>query len=440
MKTFIKSLGWLCFAALLAFSGCAKKKSTSWSSYSDPVVTAQMKSFVTEKEAQANAAVRANGQSMPPELNRFFKDADKGDWTAVNSDFKELRDHAPQYEHSGSTDLHLRGTAWAAVVEIWGVFDAMSEGGQKYSTLYANEIINSIPPGSIYFGGTDPGRFLITGMEKNQAKGDPFYLITQNALADDTYLDYVRSMYGKQLYIPTMEDSEKCFRDYTEDAKKRAKNHQLKPGENVQVDSQSGRVAISGEVAVMEINGLIAKVVFDQNSNEDFYVEQSFPLDWMYPYLEPHGMILKLDRHPLPNLSDAILKEDRDYWSNLIQPMIGNWLIGDTSVQQLSDFVKKTFRQHDFTGFSGDPQFFRDSYACKMFSKERASIAELYLWRMGHATNPEDKQRMAHEADFAFKQALALWPQTPEAVSEYKKMLTEEGRDSDASVVTRLGE
>ena len=63
---------------------------------------------------------------------------------------------------------------------------------------YANDIIASIPPGSIYFGGTDPGRFLITAMEKSQVNADPFFLLTQNALADGNYLDYLRSMYGGQ--------------------------------------------------------------------------------------------------------------------------------------------------------------------------------------------------------------------------------------------------
>ncbi len=420
--------------AVLVVSGCAKEKFSSWESFKNPEVVTQLKSFVEEKEAQANAATNA----VVPGYASFFAAAKKGDWLAVNNAFQDFRKHAGQYEHSGKTDERLRGTKWQAVIEVWGTLDSMAEGNEKYSALYANEIIGSIPPGSIYFGGTDPGRFLITGMEKSQVNADPFFLLTQNALADSTYLDYVRTMYGNQLYVPTAEDTEKCFRDYTADAQRRAQNHQLKPGENVQVDQQSGRVAISGQVAVMEINALLAKIIFDRNSNYDFYVEQSFPLDWMYPYLEPHGIILKLNRQPLAGLADTIVKQDHDYWTNLIQPMVGDWLNDDTTVQQVADFDNKVFLQHDLTGFTGDPQFVQSDYSCKMFSKERTSIAGLYVWRMSHATDPDQKQRMAREADFAFRQALALCPSSPEAKVGYADFLRSMNRDSDAAIVSGI--
>ncbi len=422
--------------AMLIPIGCAKKQFTNWKSFQNPVVSAQVKSFVAEKEAQAGAAARANGGEMPAAFKRFFAAAAQGDWLAVSNDFQNFRKRAPQYEHTGKTDLQLRGIAWQAVIEVWGAFDAMA-GNEKYATLYANEIIGSIPPGSIYFGGTDPGRFLITGMEKSQANADPFFLLTQNALADNTYLDYVRSMYGNQLYIPTAGDSEKCFRDYTADAEKRSQNHHLKPGENVQVDPKSGRVAISGQIAVMEINGLLAKIIFDQNSNREFYIEQSFPLDWMYPYLEPHNLIFKLDRHPLAELPQAVVQQDHDYWENLVQPMIGDWLNDDTSVRDIADFAGKIYGRHDFTGFSGDPQFVRSDYSCKMFSKERASIAGLYAWRAQRATDAGEKQRMNAAADLAFRQAWALCPYSSEATLQYVNFLTGEKRSSDALLLAQ---
>jgi hypothetical protein len=144
-------------------------------------------------------------------------------------------------------------------------------------------------------------------MQKSQVNGDPFFTLTQNALADGTYLDYLRSMYGDKIYIPTSEDSQNCFNDYYADAQERFKNHQLKKGEDVSEDG-SGRLQVRGMVAVMEINARIAKVVFDKNPDQEFYVEQSFPLDWMYPYLEPHGLIFKLDRQPQAELSDDTIQ------------------------------------------------------------------------------------------------------------------------------------
>jgi len=197
------------FLCLGLAAGCARKKSTSWESIKNPETVAQLKSFVAEKEAQANAAAKADGQEMPAEFRPYFAAAQRGDWLTVSNTFVDFRKHAPQYEHSGKTDLRLHGPAWQAVIETWGGLDAFGEGDEKYSAAYAGDIIESIPAGGVYFGGTDPGRFLITAMQKNQVAGDPFFTLTQNALADATYLDYLRLMYGDRLYIPTAEDSQK---------------------------------------------------------------------------------------------------------------------------------------------------------------------------------------------------------------------------------------
>ena len=153
---------------------------------------------------------------------------------------------------------------------------------------------------------------------------------------------------------------------------RRQKKNQLKPGEDVNVDA-NGRIQISGHVAVMNINGLLAKIIFDKNPDREFYIEESFPLDWMYPYLEPHGLIFKLNRQPLTGLPDELVAQDHDYWRGVIRPMIGDWLTDDTSVEQVAVFVKKTFEKQDFSGFTGDPRFIQNDYSNKMFSKLRSS-------------------------------------------------------------------
>ena len=420
----------------LVIGGCAKKKSGSWESIKNPEVVAQLKLFVAEEEAQASAATNEAAPGFAP----FFAAAERGDWLAVSNAFQDFRKHAGQYQHSDKTDKtdeRLHGPKWQAILEIWGGLCAFGEGDAQYSALYANRIIESIPPGSIYFGGTDPGRMLITAMQKNQVAGDPFFTLTQNALADGTYLDYLHSMYGAKIYIPTATDAEKAFRNYTEDVQHRAQNNQLKPGEDVQVDPASGRVQVSGQVAVMEINGLLAKIVFDKNTNQEFYVEESFPLDWMYPYLEPHGIVFKLNRQPLTGLSGAIVQQDHDYWSQMIAPMIGDWLKSGTTVKEVAAFTEKVFGRHDFSGFTGDPRFVQNAYSHKMFSKERSAIAGLYAWRALHTTDQSERQRMNDAADFAFRQAIALCPYSPEAVIRYVNLLFSEQRYSDALVVAQ---
>jgi tetratricopeptide (TPR) repeat protein len=185
----------------------------------------------------------------------------------------------------------------------------------------------------------------------------------------------------------------------------------------------------------MTINGLLVKIIFDKNPGREFYIEESFPLDWMYPYLEPHGLIMKINRQPLSGLSDEIVSQDHDYWRSLVQPMIGDWLNDDTPVEQVAAFAKKTFGKQDFTGFTGDPRFIQNAHSHRMFSKLRSSIAGLYAWRLKQAADASEKERMAREADFAFRQAWALCPDSPEAIFRYINFLLAQNRIADALVV-----
>ena len=164
----------------------------------------------------------------------------------------------------------------------------------------------------------------------------------------------------------------------------------FKPGEDIQINSK-GLVQVSGQVAVMEINGLLVKTIFDKNSGREFYVEESFPLDWMYPYLEPHGLIMKINRQPLPELSDEIVQRDQDYWTKYLTPMIGGWLKPDTTIEEVAAFAEKIHVKKDLSGFAGDPQFVQNEKWRENFSKLRSSIAGLYAWRAQHTTTRRKK-------------------------------------------------
>ena len=188
-------------------------------------------------------------------------------------------------------------------------------------------------------------------------------------------------------------------------------------------------------MARIQVKALMAKLIFDKNPDREFYVEESFPFDWMYPYLEPHGLIFKLNHQPLPGLSDEIVQRDHDYWQSFVRPMIGDWLTDDTPVDKIAAFAKKTFAKHDFSGFTGDRRFIQNAYSHKMFSKLRSSHAGLYAWRVQHATGAAEKERMVREADFAFRQAWALCPDSAEAVFRYVNLLMEQKRVADALLV-----
>jgi len=372
---------------------------------------------------------------------------------------------------------------------------------------------------AILFGGTDPGRFCPTYIvfcesfiphscqPKEDQKFDrrDVYVITQNALADGTYLDYLRSQYFRsaqqdppffrefikyvlgiplgqdntlvndlanaayyvldvpltkfgahvearrraegvyppvEIYIPSPDNLQQQFDVYREDFQRRAALGQLQPGEGVQ--TAGNQMAISGQISVMKINGLLCKVIFDNNPTNEFFVEESFPLDWMYPYETPFGIIMKIHRDPLPELSGDVFKKDHAFWSEYSGRFIGNWITYDTSVQQIADFVDKVYLHGNFSGFTGDRKFIRDDDGQKAFSKLRSSQAGVYCWRLNQACPPEYRQKtpeaqeaLRRETDFAFKQAFAFCPYSPEAVFRYIQFLLQYNRLDDALIVAK---
>jgi tetratricopeptide (TPR) repeat protein len=389
---------------------------------------------------------------------------------------------------------------------------------------------------TILYGGTDPGRFCPTyaifcdsfiparckPLQDQKFDRRDVYIITQNALADGTYLCYLRSQYNRskqidppffselskyifslflrpedadtgltglinktlfnvldrpftawgahvekrrraegvyppnEIYIPSPEDSQKCFEDYTQDVSRRSQLNQLKPGEDVRVEN--GRVQVSGQVAVMNINGLLCKVIFDQNPKNEFYIEESFPLDWMYPYETPFGIIMKINRNPLPELPQEVFDRDHKFWSDYSARLCGNWINYNTTVKEICDFAERTYIRNNYKDFIGDPAFVRDEDGQKAFSKLRSSQAGMYFWRCfpKSPSNPSGcpeelwnqfRQKSAasqaaliRETEFAFKQAFAFCPYSPEAVYRYVTFLlqmaqTEEmtGRSPEAA-------
>jgi hypothetical protein len=134
-------------------------------------------------------------------------------------------------------------------------------------------------------------------------------------------------------------------------------------------------------------------------------------VEWIYPRLEPHGLIFKLNRESSAKLSDEVVEHDHAFWKQYLKPMIGSWLTEDTTIPQISSFALETYGLR--RSFPGDYRYALSDYSQAMFSKSRLDIAELYEWRAGHATNSMDEKRMWREADFAFRQAWALAPWSP---------------------------
>lgn len=292
---------------------------------------------------------------------------------------------------------------------------------EEFEKLWAEYPDKSYPPpmgtNAIFFGGTDPGRFVPTYMIYSAKVRQDVYLITQNALADNTYMSVMRDLYGDQIWIPSPTDNNLAFQKYVDGVR----SGKINAGADV--STEGGKVQVQGVAGVMKINGFLSKMIFDHNQyrtetktdektrpvgsaavyddppidpstglppKRTFYVEESHVLEWMYPYLTPHGLIMKINNKKTP-LSDKVVKQDTDFW---------NW------------YTDRLLN---------DDRFLRDIVARKSFCKLRTSLAGLYAAR----GKPK-------EAEAAFRQAIALYDLSPEANFRLANLIIMQDRFEEA--------
>ncbi len=403
-----------------------------------PKLDPRLQKYFAAKEQHAHRLVDQLKLAVDPQTWDYFAAGIKGNWSTVLELYHDFRKRSGQYNGT-FVDPLVRTPVWQTVNETYGAYEAFARMNVKFVDAFARDIVDSIPR-----------RWIITAFCKSHAEADPFFVLTQNALADGSYLAYLRAMYGTKLYMPTDADSKQAFDEYVADAKKRLKAGRLKPGENVSFASEEDdlvaeedkKVQVSGQVAVMSINALIARTIFDKNPGREFYIEESFPLDWMYPYLSPHGLIMKINRQPLKEMTDAIVEKDRKYWQKQTAALIGDWLRADTGVKAICEFADLIYGQRDFEGLKGDVKYVNAGAGYNpqlIYAKLRVAQASVYAWHADHAATPKEKQRMARAADFAFRQAIALGPRSPEAVAGYVNFLREQHRLNDARLVANTG-
>ena len=299
---------------------------------------------------------------------------------------------------------------------------------------------------AILFGGTDQGFFVPTYMiyvesqvpsrarttMAKYADSGAFdrrdvYIITQNALADDRYMASIRDRYGagrpdpanpdtlkdrsafqralldfawqhlgrdqayprEPIWTPSEDDLQAAIRKYIDELRTR----QPMPGEEVRIEK--GHVSLQGIASVMAVNGYVARAIFEHNKDHHaFYVEESYAMPWMYPYMEPYGIILKVNKNPIPGITAEMITRDTAYWNALVEELHNN------------------------------PYFLHDDVAQETFSKLRAAIGGLYAFR-----------HLTAEAEHAYEQAIALCPAGPEGNLRLAQLYVESGKFDDGITV-----
>tara|TARA_Y100000588_G_scaffold306085_1_gene329621 strand:+ start:321 stop:1865 length:1545 start_codon:yes stop_codon:yes gene_type:complete len=401
---------------------------------------ASFKAFAVRKRDYLKLFAKGNELKLPAGVWVFFDKAIAGDFANAQKQLIGIRQIAGRsLDDENQIQIpipqkHREAVqkAMQIILEVQGAMETVDMWHAKFLHFYTKEIVSSIPEGSIYFGGTDPGRFAITMGSKSHTQADPFYTVTQNALADVTYLQYLRALYGERITIPSKEDNQRVFAAFFAEAKAKG-------------------VQPQGTDAVMDINGRLSKVIFNKNPDHDFYLEESFPLDWMKPHMVPHGLIFKLERKPLKELPPDLIDQNRKDWQKYMALCVGDEVVKpETTVAELCKWVETIYIKGKRGEFKGDAFYLKGKKEVmekpafqkgppfseqKAFSKMRCDQARLFTWRESTTQDAKLKTEYAKEADYAYCQAFALGPINPQVVFEFSSFLTRAKRFEEAKMV-----
>jgi hypothetical protein len=285
---------------------------------------------------------------LPPEVEQFFNAAAAGRWEELNDLFNSLRSL-----RDGPDGEKLR-SLWGPILETLLIAECAHAWPAQKLLDYGQATIGSLAPGTVYVGGTDPGRGIPTLLNET-SQGERHIVLTQNGLADGTYLDYLRFLYGDQMTLPSEEQTQRAFGDYIADAQKRFEHDrqfpdepkQVRPGEEIQFADGSNQdgapgtnhsIQVSGQVAVMAINERILQSIMDGNPGKSFALEESFPLLSTYPSAAPLGPIMELRAADGPNaFTSESASKALEYWRTTTQA-----LTADSEAPEGSD-VRKTY-------------------------------------------------------------------------------------------------
>jgi tetratricopeptide (TPR) repeat protein len=275
-----------------------------------------------------------------------------------------------------------------------------------FGWMYGRDMLADLPKDSFVFGGTDPGRFVPTYMilsesfEPKRFKRDKsfdrrdLYIITQNALADAFYNQYIRNHYSTErpsakswvdkwlgrdkhfptapLVLPRQEDIMEIYQAAIERRQKDA-------------------AAPDPNADPTVLNSMVGEWIWRRNKDQRaFFVEESFPMEWSYPNAVPHGLCYEIKKDPVARLTPEMVKVDMQYWREYI------------------DHLVKT------------PGFEDDIDAQRSFSKLRNTGGNIYKWR-----------KMPEAAEQAYRQALELWPGNTETLNNFTDLLMSQGRAAD---------
>ncbi len=363
----------------------------------EQVVADKFLRFTRSRREVAREMARRKGVEVPDAVERFFDALESGNWSEINSQFASLSKSSRQYEDSTSADSPRLDPVWCAVLDAYGVAEQVHEWPAQKLLDYGNAILDSLRPGMVYVGGTDNGRWIPTLLNETSDR-EPHVLITQNALADGRYVEYMNTLYGDRFATLTEADSQRAFQDYVVDAQRRLEHDMQFPDEPKQlrfgeeVTKVDGKVQVGGQVAVMAINEKLLQALMAKNPDLDFAVQESSPLRGTYADALPLGPLMELEaRDGQDGFTPERATQSLDYWRGVAQQVFS------------------------------DPEAMASTYTLKSYSHDTVSAANLLA---AHNFLPE--------AEAGYRLAVRLWPGNPESIGGLADLLARDGRDAEA--------
>ena len=357
----------------------------------EEVVASKVTRFAQDRLRITHAMAERFKVSVAPDVERFFQAVAAGRWEELNADFEALKQRR---ERGNGEDL---GVLWGPILETLLIAECGHNWPAQKLLDYGEATLGALRPGMVYVGGTDPGRGIPTLLNET-SDAERHIVITQNALADGSYLQYVNFLYGDRMTTLTPEESQSAFQDYMADAQQRLAHDQqfpdepkqIRPGEDIQM--VDNRVQVSGQVAVMAINENLLQAIMAKNPDLSFALEESFPLKSTYPNAMPLGSLMELGVQDVQNsFTRETAAQAVNYWR-------------DTAQQVLSDAEAPA-----------------DSADRLAYSKMATAQATLLA----------DHQYSA-EAEQAYRVAMQISPANPEAVYGLGQLLATTGRSDEA--------
>jgi hypothetical protein len=287
----------------------------------EQVVSNKLSQFARNRRAIMEAFAKKKGIEVSADVKRFFDALEANDWAQADAMFHGwMKERRERNESNSELPPSVPWELWTVIHEAYGVAETAHDWPAQKLLEYGETVLGSLRPGMVYVGGTDAGRYIPTLLNET-SEGERHVVLTQNAFADGSYLEYAQFLYGDKLKALTMDDSQAAFQEYMKGAQERVKNGTLRPGEDVKVTDN--RVQVSGQVAVMTINELLLNRLMEKNPELNFALEESFSLKSTYEGAVPLGPILELQASKEPP-SQPQIAAAVDQWRGMMQNVSGD--------------------------------------------------------------------------------------------------------------------